>query len=338
MATQYIFPTSAQLRTIEQLKLPNLLEARPVFDEFPIVPVDDSVLMWEQEDNYTGLQQLRGINGAPPRINRIGAKRYVARPGVYGEFSLIDEDEITRRRAFGRLDQRIDLRDLTVKEQDRLIGRRLDRIELIIWTLLATGTFSVPTATNAIAHTDSYTTQTYTAGVTWATAATATPMANFRAVKLLARGYSVRFDAAARAYMNSSTANAFYGNLNPNDLFGRRDPGGSTLSRDAARGVLASDNLPQIIEYDQGYLDDTGTFQLFIPNNKVIVVGARMTGAAVGEFQMTRNANNPGAAAGPYQKVIDRGDDHVPRTVEVHDGFNGGPVLFFPSAIVVMTV
>jgi hypothetical protein len=52
---------------------------------------------------------------------------------------------------------------------------------------------------------------------------------------------------------------------------------------------------------------------------------------------MTRNANNPGAAPGAYQKVVDNTDD-VPRTVIVHDGHNGGPVVYYPSAICVMTV
>jgi hypothetical protein len=49
---------------------------------------------------------------------------------------------------------------------------------------------------------------------------------------------------------------------------------------------------------------------------------------------MTRNVNNANSAPGPYTKVIDRGELQVPRTIEVHDGHNGGPAIFYPSAVI----
>jgi hypothetical protein len=77
---------------------------------------------------------------------------------------------------------------------------------------------------------------------------------------------------------------------------------------------------------------------LFIPNNKVVVVGTRPAGQRVGEYRITRNANNPDLGPGPYMKVVDNGEDKVPREIDVHDGHNGGPVLYYPGAIVVMSV
>lgn len=53
---------------------------------------------------------------------------------------------------------------------------------------------------------------------------------------------------------------------------------------------------------------------------------------------MTRNANNQGAAGGPYAKVIDKTKDHVPPSVEVHAGHNGGVVIYYPSAICLWTL
>jgi MOSC domain-containing protein YiiM len=70
----------------------------------------------------------------------------------------------------------------------------------------------------------------------------------------------------------------------------------------------------------------------------VVIVGRRTDGAPIGNYQMVRNVNNPGMAAGAYMKVIDRGEIEVPRTIEVHDGHNGGPTLTFPSALVRMSV
>ena len=43
---------------------------------FPIVNVDSHILSWEQRDNYKGLQQVRGLDGQPKRINNVGAKRF----------------------------------------------------------------------------------------------------------------------------------------------------------------------------------------------------------------------------------------------------------------------
>src|SRR5262245_52350418 len=140
MAT-FIYPTSAELNQVAQDKLPNLVAQRPIFSILPMETVDSHILMWAQEDNYVGLQQIRGLNGQPPRVKKTGAKRYNMVPGVDGEYTTIDELELTERRQWGTFGQPITVDDLVMREQDRLLGRRLDRIEVIGWTLLVTGTF-----------------------------------------------------------------------------------------------------------------------------------------------------------------------------------------------------
>jgi hypothetical protein len=332
------------LSEIAQEKAPRLMQDRPVFQILPIRTVDAFLVSWEQKDNYTGLQQLRGINGEPARVKHVGGKRFDVQPGIYGEFKNIDELMLMQRRQWGTFGTPIDISDLVMEAQDHLLERRLDRIELIGWTLLSTGTFSVamPGVTasqGGIAHTDTYPLQTYGAGVAWATVATATPLLDFRAVKLLGRGKGVSFGTGARALMNQTTANNMLNNTNPNDLFGRRHTGLQTLNNmgDINR-LLAGDDLPQLEIYDEGYLDDAGTFQLYIPNNKVILIGKRSAGQQIGEYQMVRNVNNANLEPGVYMKVIDRGDTEVPRSIEVHDGHNGGPALHYPGSVVVMTV
>lgn len=339
MTTDFVYPSAIDLKEIEQDLLPRLQADRPIFSFFPIEESDDSVVAWEQEDNYLGLQQLRGLDGAPVKVARTGGKRYVMDPGTYGEFSVIPESEMTRRRPYGQLTAAIDLTEPVAKEQIRLLQRRLDRVELIGWTLVVNGQFSVALPTGGIGHTDAYTVQTYAAATTWATAATSTPLLDFRKVKLLARGHSVRFDQTAVAYANAKTLNNLYANTNNADLYGRRTAGlGTFNSPDQINQLFMGDGLPQLHEYDLGYLDDTATFQPFIPDNKVVVIGNRTNGSPVGRYLMTRNANNPGMAPGAYTRVFDRGETQVPRVIEVHDGHNGGPSLSFPSAIVVMSV
>lgn len=333
----FLYPSAIELRQVAQELVPRLAAQREGFSIFPLQNVNTSILEWEQKDNYKGLQQVRGLNGMPTRVKPIGGKRYLYVPGAYGEFEIIDERQITERRPWGTFGGSIDISDLVREGQDLLLGRELDRQETTIWTLLATGTFSVLDGLSTL-HTDAYTTQTFSAGVAWATVATATPLADLRAVQLKSRGYSINFGAQAKAYMNRSTANAMLGNTNAADLAGRRTNGlGSINSLEQANALYAMDDLPQIVIYDQGYIDDNGTFQLFVPNNKVVVVGARRDGDPIGEYRLTRNANNPDAGPGSYDKVVDD-PNRVPRSIEVHRGHNGGPVIYHPAAIVVMTV
>ncbi len=339
----FVYPSSAELSKIAQDKLPNLIAQRPAFDILPMRSVDSHILMWEQLDNYLGLQQVRGLNGQPQRVKKVGAKRYSMIPGVYGEFQTIDELELTERRQWGTFGQPVNIDDLVMQSQDHLLGRRLDRIEFIIWTLLTTGTFSVSGPDGQVLHTDTFTLQTLSASVAWATSATAVPLADFRAVQLLSRGHSVRFDQSSRAYMNRVTWNNFIKNTNAADFGGKKGMGLQSLtSIGDANVILTGEGLPNIVVFDGGYLNDSGTFVPFIADSKVIVVGQRIDGASIGEYRITRNANNPGLAPGPYMEVIDRGADgpgkQIPRNIEVHDGHSGGPIIEFPSAIVILTV
>lgn len=332
-----VYPSDIALRQVAQTLLPTFMEGRRIFDFLDLIEVDDHILAWEQRDNFIGLQQVRGLDGDPSRVKNIGGKRFIMEPGVYGEFMVINERDITARRQYGTLNDVINIDDLVREKQDQLLVRRLDRIEQIGWTLVSTGTFSVADG-NSVLHTDAYAPQTFTAAVAWGTPATSTPLADFRAIQLKSRGYSVDFGTGAVVYMNRTTFNQLLSNTNAADLGGRRMTGFQTVNGpNQLNELLGQDDLPNIAIYDRGYLNDSGTFTLFIPNNKAIVIGRRTNGDAVGEYRLTRNANNPGASPGPYMKTVDD-EDRVPRTVEVHDGHNGGPILYHPSAIVVATV
>ncbi len=335
----FTYPTNVELTTIAQDKVPMLTMNNPIFEILPMRDVNAAEVEWEQKDNYVGLQQIRGLGGDPPRVARVGAKKYRQPPGVYGEFTTIDETEITRRRAFGQFTGAINISDLIMEAQDQLLVRRIERISYIGWKLVVTGSFSVSGPNGSVLHSGTFTLQT-SSGSDWSTAATATPLADFRAVQLLSRGKSVSFGSQARAYMNRTTFNRMISNTNASDLAGRRTSGlslSTVLSLNDTNTLLAGEDLPQIVVYDEGYLDDNGDFQLFIPDDKVVVVGARPAGQRLGEYQMVRNANNPNEAPGAYQKVVDDPEE-VPRRIVVHDGHNGGPVLFFPGAIVVVSV
>lgn len=340
--TTFIYPTSTELREIERDKLPRLTANRPAFDIMPMVDLDSATLLYEQKDNITGLQQPRGLGGPPMKVNRIGAKQWGVRPGYYGEFVRIDETELTIRRPFGQFQGGVQIDDLVMEAQDQLLQRRLDRIEYTIWTVLVTGTFSALGPSGQVMHTDTFTLQTFTAGVPWATVATATPLQNLRDIQLLSRGHSVDFGSGAVLYVNRTTANNLLKNTNAADLYGRRVTGLATAnSLKDINGLIVGEALPEIRIYDEGYIDDNNTFQLFIPNARGVLVGRRLSGVVIGNYQMVRNANNPDLGPGAYTKVIDslqNSENAIPRTLDVHDGHNGGPAIFYPNAVISVTL
>jgi len=336
----FLYPSAQTITSINQTFLPTLTMDDPLFDLLPIETVDDDILRWEQQDNFKGLQQVRGLNGDPPKVARVGLKGYLMEPGYYGEFAVIDEREITRRRAMGTFGTALDITDLVMEVNRQLLSRRIDRIRYIGWTLLGSGIFAVSNVNGVVMHTDSYNNQTYTASVPWSTYATADPLADLRAVQLLSSGYSVDMGASATLYINRVQANRLLSNTNQASIAGRRTGGFGTFnSIDDLNKLLTMDDLPNIKIYDKGYYNDAGVFTRFIPTSTGIVVGHRDDNAPIGAYRMTRNATNPDAAPGPYTMVEDSMEQNrPPRRLAVHDGLNGGPVLYWPSAVVSMSI
>ncbi len=334
----FSYPENASLTQIAQDKLPALQQDRRIFEIMPIDTRDSSTIIWEQKDNYTGLQELRGVGGAFPIIRSPGGKQYVERPGYYGEGTVIDEAQLADRRRYGTFGDPVSIDDLVVEQQDLLLQRMLDRIEWIGWQLLTFGYFYVVSRTGLV-HTGSYKIQSYTSLVPWATSATATPLADFRSVKILARGHSTSFGAGAKAYMNQVTANRLLANINAADLYGRRTAGLGTFNNmRQVSELMVGDDLPSIVIYEDGYLDENGAFSPFIPNGKVVVVGPRPSGQAVCQYIMTRNVSEPTMAPGMYMYIKDDRQDGDAPTISVYSSHNGGPIIEYPSSVVVMNV
>jgi hypothetical protein len=340
MAINFGYPSNATLQAIAQALLPDLTLQDPIFDHFPMEEKNAAQVMWEQEDRYTGLMEVRGLGGSPGRVQAAGLSRFIMQPGYYGDYALVDESELTLRRMMGDPLARADVSDLVMKRQNQLMTRLVNRAKLTAW-LCATGSFTNTSSNGLVTVTDSYAVQTYSAGTAWSTAATSTPLADFRAIKLKQRGYSVTFGQQAKAYMNQTTFNYLTANTNSADLYGKRTAGLATIiGVDDTNAVLAKEGLPQIVIYDDGYLNSSNTFVNFIADSKVIVVGKRLDGAPIGGFQMTANASRTDGGPGIYNFVTDslNTGNPIPRELQEHLGFNGGPAILFPSAIVYMSV
>lgn len=336
------YPSNAELMAIQQEFLPTLTLDDLSFQLMPIVTHDAAYVEWEQRDNFTGLQQIRGIDAEPPSVPSVGWKRWKMEPGIYGEWDYISEQAIIERRTPGTYNVPIKIDDLVIEKQDYLLSRRIDRLRLTIWTLFSTGSFSSTGPNGNVLHAGTWNLQTATAAIVWSTYATATPMKDLLTILTNFRGISASFGANGMMVMNRVTANHLLLNNNTADLGKQRGNYGQTLfSIDLVNEILVANGLPRLVIYDKGYYPDGGgAFIPFIPDGKVIIFGERPNGEQIGEYQMTRNAANPNAAPGPYTYVSDSldGNKPIPRKIRVDDGFNGGPALQFPRLIIILTV
>jgi hypothetical protein len=135
------YPTNYELSQIEPDLTARAAAGRLGLDIMPVRNVNAGEVRWSQQDNFYGLQALRGLDGAPTRVQRVGTKTYTYEPGVFGEFIDITETELTRRAGYAPNGTPIDIADLVVDADQQLINREFDRIEATIWALLTTGTF-----------------------------------------------------------------------------------------------------------------------------------------------------------------------------------------------------
>ncbi len=211
--------------------------------------------------------------------------------------------------------------------------------EYLTWQLFITGAYYSYDVKGVLIDQRIFTQTTFVATVPWSTVATATPYADMLSMQLTkSRGFSIVIDATTPVYTNRKWANYVRLNANANDIFGRRLAVGSTFnSLEDVNKLYTMNGVPYLKTYDKGYRDTTGTFQPYISDNAGVVVARREDGAAIGEWCMTRNWNN-GGAPGMYMRTIDTMDRQVPRSIQVHRGFNGGINVFYPEAIPFMSI
>lgn len=369
---QVQYPTNYELKELEpDLMATAQLTSDPIFKQFPITSKPVANVEWTMKENIYGLQAARGLDGEAPRIQNLGESLFSMVPGVYGEQTIIGERELTTRAPYDAPGAVIAIDDLVVERMKVLIAREVTLIRQIIWTMLTTGTFSIfAPSTGAIQHTDTFAIKTasvtgqsltgYTAptgsnvigtngplvlpqafGSTWATIATSTPLLDLQMCQQLwERGTSCRFGVDAEMFMNRNTFNLI---VNSASLGVRWVVNGNGGTQDLLPGVdtvknlFANFNLPAPVIMNDGYLDSSKVWQYYIPNNVIVFAGTRPNNDLIGEYVQTRNASNPDFAPGPYIKIKDE-PDKVPRNIQIDRGHNGGPAIYYPNAIGVLTV
>lgn len=355
MSIVFTYPSAFEMYQINADLIERGAAGRIGLQLFPEKNTNTFEVRWFQKDNAYGLMAMRGVDGRPSAVQRLGTNEFFHKPGVYGEYTTITEGELLQRATEMNVNQRMDITALTTDSQRLLAQRQEDRKEANVWNLLSTGSLNINMngPNGPVVYSVTYPIQTYIAPISWSSLSTATPIANLQTVQQLQVGHGASFQSGAKMYMNQQTANLLINNSNASDFGGRRDMFGATLnSAEQFSDYFQAQNLPEIVVYDQGYQNQPLSgpetnpsiqFTKFIPYRTVIVVGVRPNNEPLGHIQQCPSMNNPNAAAGPYAYVKNFGVGinapmETPARLEIHAGWNGGIALEFPSAFVAMSV
>lgn len=334
------YPTAAEFQRLQQELLPRYMNGRLAFDLLPFKNTDFPNITFNKPDIFRGLQQWRGLDKPTQHVkdewNPFGSLVTVE-PSYWGEHDHISEEFMTRAAMPGACNSMIDVTEIIAQRQMRLLERRYNRIEFLIWQALVFGKYEALAPNGQIMHQATYNIQQVTAGIPWSDIANSTPLADFRCIQLRSRGTSADFGTCATAYMNRITANCLFKNQNVHDV-GKVGLSAccNFMSLEQINAQFAAQGLPKIEIYDQGYVDESENFHTYIPDGYILIVGCRPGGVPPGHFYYTRNAIGCGITSGPWQKIIDSCDREVPRRISLYDAWAGGPALEYPRQVVVL--
>jgi hypothetical protein len=347
----YVYPTAYEMYQVNSDLTQRIQADDPTFKLFPDKTTEAFEVRWWQKDNAYGLMNMRGIDGRPGPVQRLGSNEFVHAPGVYGDYTTITEGEILKRAIPGNQNQVMDVTAMTMDAANLLTIRRENRKKANIWTLLSTGVLNIPIHGPAgpTIYSVVYPIQTYTAPISWKNLSTATILANLQTVQQKSVGHGARFDSGSTLYINQVGANYIVNNSNTADLAGKRNVYGSTFNNIGDNSnYFQGNNLPGIQVLDDFYQNQpvagpvtNASTQVtkYLPDGVAVLVGTRPNNEPVGHTLICPSANNPNNAPGNYSFVKNYGlginaPQEVPARLEIHDGFNGGHALEFPSAVV----
>lgn len=341
MASTFEIGGALRIRRLMAQKIARREETRLGLKLMPLTEVDAVKIVYERDALLRGVQHARGIDGPTQPVRMPGLEQYASDPGYYGDHIRLGESILLNQRVPGDWLQFDRQGDMTARASTYLEQRQADRWEKNIFDLLVNGYYEGLDAMGRRKVFDIYAINKYTANPLLSDAANSTPLKFFRDTLAAATaGLSVNF-VGGEIILNRVTLNQVLANTNAADLGGKRFEYGQTLN--AVRNLndlLLANDLPTLSVYDEGYYpEDSGAFVKFIPNGKAILIGKREDGEPIGEYVLTKAAQK-GGQPGWWTDVVDNSTGPLadPPHVLAKAGHNGGPKVYYPEAVLSITL
>lgn len=335
----YTYANSAEMTEAAREKMIRLDESTPGGLLMPMADHDTETVLWNIRDNVEGLMLLRQQDAPFPESLPAGNKTFSMQPARLGEKRTLPERFIEAGRAVGTIADPVDVTKELAIQQDEILQRMQWAKEYMRWRVITDGVVSMADMSGNTQEVARWTRNLTVVGTLWTTPATATPLANFRALRDAKRGLGHAFDENAIALATNKTWSYLLTNTNANDFGGKRNYGLRPINGigEFNEAISAQEGIPQLRAFDDGYIDPTTKLLVpFIPDGYIVVVGKNPTyGWSVGEWASTRNGANNGAP-GLFSRTGMTYDD--PQRPFVSVGLNGGPTIRYANQVQVMQV
>jgi hypothetical protein len=315
----YSFPESASIMERERERQ-LVTDGQTIGSEIlPIVEERGDTVLWHIRNNVNGLTYVREGEESYPTVDDVGSEVFATMPAKFGGTKVMSAAKINRGAKIGTFGEPIDVgAELDIMFQE-LTDRDFNTIEYIRWRMLCLGDVLLPKKDGTLIRVARYNPNVTNSSVAWNDRTNAKPLEDLQSLRNAKDGFGFDFGGKATAYANPVTLDHMALNNNANDLGKQRLNFGQTI-RDINQInelILPGMNLPKFKSVASGYLDTNNTFQRFIPDGYVVIVGYHWShGLNAGAFVMTSNEallGEPGVFANadrqkvsPYLPYVDR--------------------------------
>jgi hypothetical protein len=342
MPTNIELQGATTLKQVASLLIQRDMAKSKLLKLFPVVKYNETELVFERMQVAVGQQHARGDGGPTGPVPKRGVDQMKVVPSKFGDHFVITEDEFIGLREIGDISKFMaDDKKISQAVVD-MTDRYIVRLHTNIANMLMNGTYSVFDATGRERDRLIYSIPQYTPGTLFDDFAASTPMKYIRdLIPKLELGVSVNFRSGS-ILCSRPTANLVLNNANAADIFGKRREVGATFnSIDDVNKLLLANDLPQFEIVEDGYYPGPvqsgkpSNFTRFLTNGKMVLIGAREDGAPIGDYRLTRAAQNANSGPGEWYTVEDN-RQRSPWGMILSMGHNGGPVPYYPEGIAVI--
>ncbi len=308
-----------------------------------IAPITENYFQEVEYDEIYGSQGMtraHALDGEPALVKFPKVVKKKFSPAYFKEVHRIYESDILKLRQLGESDQqRITAQQMIAVGLDNLNGRLENRIEWMRWQALLTGGVSINE--NGINVEADYGIPSdnlnKAVSVSWETLASSKPIDDIMSVQQDFVGTGFRL---GRIIMNGSTAQLLCLSDDTKSYYQGAGIEVRLMPGNIEESFLGLFPGVTIEVYDEGYEDEDGNFQKFIPDNKVVFMGQSMPGEIMDVVSVpSLHSANGEPQPGKFAFVINNsGQQEANPHYDIVAGIYCLPRVKRPEAVMVMDV
>lgn len=299
----------------------------------PIREVYSAEIEFDVIEASSGMTPAHNLGADPKLVKLAGMRTKKVGTGYWKETKRIDEKELLYTRAAGSYNERAG-RMLVIEKSMQLDDRLETRIEWLTWQPLVNS--QVQINENGVKYTVPYDIPSKnlpSPAKKWSDP-TADILGDLNKYIMMFRGTGAK---ATKAYFDYTVAGYLAANNGIKEL----------LKNTTYAAFLSSTNISQAMKlfypdidfviYDEGYVDEKGNFNSFIPDTKFLLVGTGQPGEDMMDFGTTISLHNGGLdkpQPGKFSIVDDKSEQAKNPFVDITVGIYGLPRLYHPNWVV----